>query len=365
MKQLFFRKKKIFILQVLSLFIVLIILGCQPQVTPTVTRITLSFSPTSSPTLMPTETKFVTESTETALTTAEIVTKTAMPSFKSMTNTDLPTVTPTETIETLLEISPSPTIFLSPTRTFVPSRTPVPTFTRRPSRTPTITPSPTPQLAFYRINNLGMYSKVISPVRPEAIVSPGEDGLIYVEIISENNNTISKEVFNYQSYINRHIGIAPEIDFDLGSVAENSRLIITSYDRYDRRMWLTSVDLILLTIGKNQISPPKDFTEPYIIRTPLEDEEVPGGMLEVSGVARILNTNPILIECIDSEGRIITSTQVELHAPIEGMSHIPFTVYLPYQVTEATNIRLTIRQESNNRIPGTISLFSYEIVLLP
>ncbi len=365
MKRLFLGKKIINIIQVMSIFIVLMILGCQPQLTTTVTRATISFSPTSSPTIMSTETEIVEEITETAQTIADVITKTAMPTLKFITNTDVPAATPSETIEILPKISPSPTIFLSPTRTFVPTRTPIPTFTRRPSRTPTTTPSPTPQLAFYRINNLGMYSKVISPVRPEAIVSPGEDGLIYVEIISENNNSISKEVFNYQTYINRHIGIAPEIDFELGSVSENSRLLITSYDRFDRIMWLTSVDLILLTIGKNQISPPKDFTEPYIIRTPLEEEEVVGGMLEVSGVARILNTNPILIECIDPEGRVITSTQVELHAPIEGMSHIPFSVFLPYQITEATNVRLTIRQESNNRIPGTISLFSYEIVLLP
>jgi len=280
-------------------------------------------------------------------------------------NTDLPLSTSTPTIESTLAISSTPTLFITSTKTLVPTRTPYPTLTRRPTRTPSITPSATPHLAFFRINNLGMYSKVISPVRPEAIVSPGEDGLIHVELIDENSKTIQKEVFDYSSYTGRHFGISPEIDFTLDSVSESARLIITSYDRYERLMWLTSVDLVLLSIGKNQISAPNDFTEPYIIRLPKENDEIQGGMLEVNGLARILNTNPIILECVDSIGKIITSTQIELHASIEGMSHIPFSVLLPYQVTEPTNVRLTIRQESNNRIPGTISLFSYEITLLP
>lgn len=358
-------KEKVPIYQILSIVILLMISGCQSFNTPRETSSPFTPTSTSSPTLIITNTEVIENITETPKSTSESTIKTLTPTIKLNTTTYTPTSPPIEIIETLPEISPSPTIFQSPTRTIIPTRTPIPTLTRRPSRTPTITPSPTPQLAFYRINNLGMYSKVISPVRPEAIVSPGEDGLIYVVILSEDNSTISKEVFNYQSYINRHIGIAPEIDFELESVSEISRLIITSYDRFERQMWLTSVDLILLAIGKNQISTPDDLTEPYIIRSPLEGEVIQGGMLEVSGVARILNTNPILIECINPEGEVISSTQVELHAPIEGMSHIPFSVFLPYQVTADTNIRLTIRQESNNRIPGTISLFSYEIVLQP
>ncbi|PKN86562.1 MAG: hypothetical protein CVU46_07410 [Chloroflexi bacterium HGW-Chloroflexi-8] len=280
-------------------------------------------------------------------------------------NTDLPISTFTPTIENTLAESQTPTVFFTPTKTLVPTRTPYPTLTRRPSRTPSITPSPTPPLAFFRINNLGMYSKVISPVRPEAIVSPGEDGLIHVELIDETTKTIQKEVFDYSNYAGRHFGISPEIDFTLDSVSESARLIITSFDRYERIMWLTSVDLVLLSIGKNQITAPTDFTEPYIIRLPKENDEIQGGMLQVTGLARILNSNPIILECVDSQGKIITSTQIELHASIEGMSHIPFSEFLPYQVSESTNVRLTIRQESNNRIPGTISLFSYEITLLP
>lgn len=259
----------------------------------------------------------------------------------------------------------SPTITLTPTKTIRPTRTPYPTNTRRPSRTPTITPTATPPLAYFRINNLGMYSKVISPVRPESIISPGEDGLVHVQILDEQRNYVSNEIFNYSTYLDRHFLIAPEIDFELNGVAQNGRLQILTFDRFERMMGLTSVDLILLSLGENQISAPTDLTEPYIVRFPIVDQEISGGMLEIEGLARILNTNPLVIECVDPDGNILCSDEIQLHASMPGMSHIPFKAFLPYRVSEATNIRLTLRQESNNKIPGTISLFSFEITLLP
>ncbi len=352
------------------LFLTLLNWGCQsalPEASQSVTAfITPSATLMRSP--IPTDTSDITP-----ITTLEIgtVTPTLMePTLReSQTSTD--SVAPTAinigddpTVSTIV-VDQTATITLTPTKTIKPTRTPYPTLTRRPTRTPTITPTPTPPLAFFRINNLAMYSKVISPVRPESIVSPGEDGLIHVEIIGENQTTISNEVFNYRNMLGRHFLIAPEIDFEIKGVAENGRLQIASYDRFQRKMWLTSVDLILLSIGDNQITAPRDFTEPYIIRQPVENDQISGGMLEINGLARILNSTPLIIECINPQGTIICSDQVLLTASMEGVSHIPFNAYLPYQVSEATNIRLTFRQESNNNIAGTVSLSSFEIILNP
>jgi hypothetical protein len=130
-------------------------------------------------------------------------------------------------------------------------------------------------------------------------------------------------------------------------------------------MWLTSVDLILLQLGSNEITLPKDLTEPYIIRWPEEGDTIQGGMLQVRGVARILNSNPLLFDCIDQDGNLISSGEVTIHASSEGISHVPFEAYLPYQVENPTNVRLSIRQESASRLPGTISLSSFEITLAP
>jgi hypothetical protein len=373
MKPIFAAKKHAFAFLLFCLPFLLAAAGCQPAGK---SAETFTPPPTASATLPLNYTATNTVTEMEATPTAEMPGAEMLPSFTSAANevlastpiivaTDQPLESSVPAITNTPMESQTPTLFLSPTRTFIPTRTPYPTLTRRPSRTPSITPTSTPQLAYYRINNLGMYSKVISPVRPEAIVSPGEDGLIHVEMIGDDGQTLKKEVFDYSRYVGQHFGIAPEIDFSLNSVSESARLIISSYDRFERLMWLSSVDLVLLSIGKNQITAPSDFTEPYIIQFPKENDEIQGGMLQVSGRARILNANPLIFECVDSNGNILSSAQVELNPSIEGMSHIPFAVYLPYQVSEATNVRFSVRQESNNRIPGTISFFSYEITLLP
>jgi len=289
-------------------------------------------------------------------------TSTLKPS-ETVTSTPQPSIT--ETSNVISTPSLSPTITLTPTRTLIPTRTRYPTFTPRPSRTRTVTLTPTPRLAYFRINNLGQFSFVTSPVRPEAIVSPGEDGIITVELIGEDGRSIIKENFNYQNFMDRHFGIAPPIKFDLNYASEYGRLIISTKDRFNRTIFLTSVDLILLEFGSNKITSPKDLTEPILIREPDYDETVAGGMIIFEGLARTLNTNPIIIECIDPDGNILCEAQVEIEAPNQVLSHIPFQAYLPYSVTESTNVRLTLRQESASRLPGTIYLVSYEITLDP
>lgn len=327
-------------------------------------------TPTVTSTLTPTAT-FTVTNTNTATpepTFTETPTETA-------TNTPPPTSTNTFTSSptydgTITETS-TPTITLTPsrtptaTRTRYPTWTPRPTNTRRPTNTPTITPTPTPPLAFNRINNLAPYSLVVSPVRVEAIVSPGDDGLIYVTLIGENGRTISREGLNFRNYIGSHVGIAHEIPFTPIGAAETARIEISSYDRYNRTMAVTSVDLVLLQLGRNEITRPTDLTEPYLIREPDEGDTIRGGLIQVQGLARILNANPLIVECIDEDGNILSREEVNITAPSDEFSHIPFQVYLGYSVSEATNVRLTIKQESDSRIPGIISLNSFEIILAP
>lgn len=351
-------------------FIMVGVYGCKPGILKTPPPATSTRKPSATQSLsLPVKLKntaTITQQSSPTPTSTEdipktIPTKTAIPNSTSPVSehTDEVSARPTLTASMTASITWTATI------TKIPTRTPYPTRTRYPSRTPTITSTPNPPLAFFRINNLGMYSKVISPVRPEAIISPGEDGLIHIEIIDPDRKRIANEVFNYRSNIGRHFLIAPEIDFNVAGVAQLARLQVSSFDRFQRPMWLTSVELILLALGENQITAPSDLTEPYIIRQPAPDDEISHGMLEISGLARILNDTPLIIECVDPTGAILCSSQVELHASMDGVSHIPFTALLPYQVNEATNVRLTFRQESATRIPGTIALSSFEITLLP
>jgi len=349
------RSKSIYILVIFVLFFS----GCTGQQSTPINTLP-GFTPSPTELIVPS----VTSIKPTEMSPSEISNEVIEP---SVTNTSSQTIEPstTNTPDLSATVTLTPTITPSPTITRIPSRTPLPTRTRRPSRTPTLTSTPTPPLAFFRINTIGPFSFVTSPIRPEAIVSPGEDGLIIVELIGDDGRLLTKENINYQSYIGRRFGIAPEINFDLGPVSEYGRLSIYTKDRYDRFIALTSVDLLLLQLGSNKISPPKDLTEPFIIRQPRTDEIIQGGVLVVQGLARILSSAPIIIECIDPEGNIVGDAKVEVEAPNQILSHIPFEAYIPYSIQESTNVRFTVRQESSSRLPGTLYLYSFEITLEP
>jgi hypothetical protein len=267
------------------------------------------------------------------------------------------TTSPTETIE--------PTITLTPTKTRYPTKTYPPTRTRRPSKTPTITLTPVPPQAYLRIAKPGPLSKVGSPIRIEMGLTPGDDGMLYVDLIGEDGRYITREVADYRNFINKQIYTAHEVPFEIPGAAETARLILSVRDRYGRTIALSSVDLVLIQLGDNIINPEAFAQEPFLIRSPKTDDIISGGVLHLSAVARPLNNNPLIIELINETGGAIASKILQVEPPTGELSHTPFEVDIPYQVSSSTKVRLTIHQVSNSRLPGIIALNSIALTLLP
>ncbi|HZU86737.1 MAG TPA: hypothetical protein VFF78_04610, partial [Anaerolineaceae bacterium] len=193
----------------------------------------------------------------------------------------------------------------------------------------------------------------------------GQDGLVHIELIGEDSRVINTLLLEYPRYVGREIIIDPQISFDIPGVAETARLLIFVTDSAQRTIALTSVDVILLSIGEKMIYPPKDLREAYLIREPHEGDIIQGGTLFVSGLIRPVNQNPVIIELIDEQGNILASNQLQIPEPTGDISHNPFEVEMQYTVSTPTSARLTIRQESDGRIPGTVALGSVLVVLNP
>jgi hypothetical protein len=284
--------------------------------------------------------------------------------------------TPTETITPLPPQEQLATFYAESTQTQIagcppgkycprPPATRPPTRTPTLTRTPTITPTPTPPFAVLRIAKPGSLSKVISTIKTEMFVKPGDDGRVHLDLIGEDGRYITRQLLEYQRYLGKNIGIAPQIPFEISGVAETSRLAVTTYDKYNRRIALTSVDLVLLSIGENELNLPGDGLEPYLIRAPEQGDIITGGTVYVQGLAHPVNTNPMIIELIDQDGTTVGTKTIKVPAPSGDLSHTPFVIDIPYQISDITPVRLTVRQESDGRIPGTIALWSEEIVLAP
>jgi len=216
-----------------------------------------------------------------------------------------------------------------------------------------------------RILRPGPYSKITSPLSFEAGAVPGDDGLVLVDLIGEDGRTIIRQRLDFSEYIGRSIGIAPSLEFTISGVAETARLVLSSEDKFGRKMALASEELVLLSIGDNQFFQAGYQPAPYILKSPVQDEIIKGGILKVSGLARPVNLNPLIFELIDEKGQVLAAAQLKVALPGGDQSHTPFSIDIPYQVSIQTRVRLTVRQASDDRIPGTIALWSIAILLLP
>jgi hypothetical protein len=340
--------------------------------------VALFISPTPSVTLTPTNTLTITRT----LLPSNTTTLVGMPPTQifagdpALTPTPRPSNTITDTpdipaTKTFIAGLPTATKVRIPTRTRPPTRTLRPTRTQWPTRTPTITLTPTPTytpippLAKLVIRKPGYLSKLISPVRMEMMVSPGEDGLIWVDLIGEDSRTIVRQSYNYSRYRGQQIWIGPSLEFNITAASELTRLVVSIQDIFGRRIALTSVEVVLFKVGENEITSQADTQAPYIIRFPKAEEEISGGVVAVTALVRPVNDTPVILELITEDGRIIGSSKVDVPDPSGDLSHTLFEVNISYTISERTPVRLTIRQESDNRIAGTVALFSQLIFLQP
>jgi hypothetical protein len=216
-----------------------------------------------------------------------------------------------------------------------------------------------------RILHPGPYSKVISPISIEAGATPGDDGLVLVDLIGEDGRTIARQRLDYRDYIGRSIGIAPSLEFTIPGVAETARLVLSSEDRFGRKISVASIEIVLQSIGDNQIYQQGYQDAPFIIREPVADEVYQDGKITVSGRARPMNLSPLIFEAIDEKGQVVAAGQLQVPLPGGDQSHTPFSIDIPYKVSIATRVRITVLQASDDRIPGTVALWSAPALLLP
>ena len=291
--------------------------------------------------------------------------------FVMVGQTDTPVVKPSITPPppTATRIPPTqtytPTITVEPTETVRP-KWPYPTRTPTNTATATVTPTPTPPFARMHITKPGLYSKIISPYRMEAMVLPGADGLVSVRLVGEDGRLIMNQLLDYSYNSDTSIWIAPTLEFESSAAAELARLEVGTQDKFGRRISLSTVDLILMSVGKNQVTDSAIEYEPYLIRYPANEQVVSGGEVWVAGLANPVSSNPLMLELIDEEGNVVGSQEIPIVEPTGDLSHTPFGVGIPYVLKEPmTPVRLILRQESDGRIPGTVALSSIELMLIP
>jgi hypothetical protein len=308
----------------------------------------------------------------------------------SLAETPIPTPFPTEHLPTVIAMTleaqgielPSndqptvdpetpalPTPTLEPSATQSPSPEPIP-FTATPSSTPQPTQSvenlPSPANIPQSINQIitpGSGSKVTSPFILRATVKLNPDSVVRIELLGEDGSLLMRDVRGYQNLDNEWISLGSEIAFGINGVAEAGRLQISIEDEQGRLQSVSSVDLILQSVGNQDLYLPQDQLEDIYLESPKSNRLIQDGTMRVSGMARTRSAQPLRIEILTSDGRIVGTRQVTV-IPSTDYSYGTYVIDVPFTV-DKTNRALVQVWEPGDRIPGIVNLSSVEVLLSP
>jgi hypothetical protein len=271
---------------------------------------------------------------------------------------------------------------IEPTKTDTnPTFTPQPTVQIIPSatatqNTPTSSPSPMPTQSSLdspppanvppsgvQILNPGSGSKVISPFTLRASIKPGSDSVVRIELLGEDGRLLMREVRDYPSLDTEWVNMGSQISYGTNAVSETGRLQISVEDEHGRLKEISSVDLILLSLGTQDLYHPADQLENIVIESPQANTLIQGDTMRVSGLARPRSTQPLMIEIQTSDGRIVGTRQVAVTFST-GSIYGTFTIDVPFNVGTTNRVRLKV-WEPGYIIPGIVDLSSLEVILSP
>lgn len=268
--------------------------------------------------------------------------------------------TPTPALSGPASGTPQPVASPTPPATETATASPPPYF----PPTATFTPLPTPAIteAAIQINLPGPLSKVTSPIYVRGYVVPGYNNRVRVELFGEDGRLLARQATSvYTSTTWAYLSV--DLRFEIGAAGELGRLTVSTEDRFGRVQALSSVHLLLLSAGEDLINPPEPPYERCLLSWPLPGGQVSGSILLVDGQFRPINRQPLVIELVSESGGVIATRLVSVE-PAPDDSYVPFAVDLPYLIEAPMWARLVVRQP-DDRIPGTMYLYSQEIALYP
>jgi hypothetical protein len=245
------------------------------------------------------------------------------------------------------------------TPTSLPTRTRFPTFT--PTLRPTLTATTIPghEPAAIQIQAPGPMSKVVSPINLRMNILAGESERVQVDLYGEDARLLSRTVKTVRTS-NDGVLQNIKISFEIRAAAEVGRITVSTLDKAGRIQALNSVRILLLSSGGNEINPPGNPSEPVGVFSPLVEESISGGVLDVRGDIWPFNLQPVILELVGPDKKSIGLRILT----VENIYPQLFETTIPYKVNEPTLARLTIYQD-DDRINGLFYVYSQEVLLNP
>lgn len=241
---------------------------------------------------------------------------------------------------------------------------PQPTLESIPQWTVSLPGNKIPQ-ALIQIVSPGPGSQMSQSFTTRVSVYPGDQGNVAIHLYGEDGRVIVDAHENVKTPASGWVSLAEQIDFVTQAAGENGLLVVSTCDGYGRLISLTSVQLLLLQIGPNEVKLAGFNGDPFVVNQPAVGGTVKGGMLHIEGAAHPVSSQPLTVDLIDTDNRVLATGQVSLPALPVGLAYVPFALDFPYSVGSRTLVRLTLHQAADSPSGVDAALSSLLIFLDP
>ena len=117
-------------------------------------------------------------------------------------------------------------------------------------------------------------------------------------------------------------------------------------------------------MGKQILTPTGDLLDNIFIQQPMIKKLVQGDYVLVTGLARTGNDQPLLVELVATDGRIIGSRLAGIAPLQEDGGHRLFAAEVPFSVSSPTWVRVTV-YDNSGRLSGPKHVSSVDVLLSP
>jgi hypothetical protein len=276
------------------------------------------------------------------------------------TSTPRPNPIPTSTPHKL-SISPLP----SNTQT---DRTPVSASTSTPDRKMLVGPTAPLQsllvLDPIQIRSPGEDSKVVSPIPLELQLAPGSEGkLLRIELRGEDGTLLMRKIIDLKLLEATGYELVDQIDFEIPGPSRKGLLIVQIEQSATFPLAINSANLVFLSSGEAQITPPSWQPKAIDIQQPAPGGEGSDGMITIAGLVHLDTAQPLKVQLISESGKVVGQRLAGVSGSSSD-SFRPFIAQVPYQVDQRTQSRVIVYRDDGPN--GEIThLASLPVVLNP
>ena len=249
--------------------------------------------------------------------------------------------------------------------------------------------SPIQSVNKIRLLSPAAFSQVISPLPVQAELQLYHVKTVRLDLLDTNGEVLSRKVYSFRTCSSEEqtsavplildipmvacfqpqVEIKTSLAFLMDKGAQKGYLQVMSADEENRLRSLETVELQLLSYGK-QVFPAASASQNSLkIITPADGAQINGGKLIVQGVASQTSSLPLRVFLTTDDGQVIGSRMVNInqlaaHATSSISASGDFTIDVPYRLNQPKAALLSVALYSE-AFKGPFLLTSQEVMLNP